>query len=157
MSWITLTPADLSATLLAQEVAALSNYSLAAGAADPVAAALADTTGEVRGYIAARAGEMVGTDGTLPSELKATALAIARWRLLTRLAAGRAAQLLLTDARRRDYEDAIARLKDVASGKFFVSPPTTPAAQQPRPIAGGAFGQFPGAGTTPGTPEPFNY
>ena len=135
----------------------MSGYALATGSADPVAAALADTTAEVRGYIAARAGEMVGEDGTLPSELKATALAIARWRLLTRLAAGRAATMLLTDARRRDYEDAIARLKDVAAGRFFVSPPTTPAATQPRPVAGGAFGQFPGAGTTPGAPETFNF
>jgi len=152
MSWITLTSADISATLLAQEVAALSNYSLAAGAADPIAAAIGDTTEEVRGYVAARAGGVVGDSGTLPSELKSTALAIARWHLLTRLAAGRAATMLLTDARRRDYEDAIARLKDVAAGRFFVQPPT----QVQRPTAGGAFGQFQGAGTTPGTPEVFN-
>jgi phage gp36-like protein len=153
MSWITLISADLAATLLAQEVAALSGYSLASGAADPVAAALADTTEEVRGYVAARANGIVGDPGTLPSELKSTALAIARWHLLTRVAAGRAATMLLTEARRKEYEDAIGRLKDVAAGRFFVQPPT----QVQRPTAGGAWGQFPGAGTTPGSPETFNF
>jgi phage gp36-like protein len=153
MSWLSLAPSDLSATLLAQEVAAMSSYAMAPGAADPVAAALTDTIEEVRGYVEARANGIVGDPGTLPSELKATALAIARWRLLTRVAAGRAATMLLTDARRRDFEDAIARLKDVAAGRFFVADPT----EVQRPIAGGAYGQFPGAGTTPGASETFNY
>ena len=142
----------------------MSGYALATGSADPVAAALADTTAEVRGYIAARAGEMVGEDGTLPSELTATALAIARWRLLTRLTVDdvEALKLLAPRAidpalRARLHDVLWVLVKDVAAGRFFVSPPTTPAATQPRPVAGGAFGQFPGAGTTPGAPETFNF
>lgn len=140
MPWITLTPADVAGTLLAPEAAALSAHLLAPGAADPVPAALSDTIAEVHGYIAARSGCAVGELGTLPSELKASALAIARWRLLTRLAAGRSAQVLLTEPRRKDYEDAIGRLKDVAAGRFFVAPPEMPAVEQPRPVAAGAFG-----------------
>ncbi len=140
MSWIALTSADLSATLLATEAAALSSFALAPGASDPVATALTATAEEVRGYVSAHAGVAVGQAGTIPSELAGTALALARWRLLTRLATGRAAQVLLTDARRRDYDDAVARLKDVAAGRFFVAPPDDPAADQPRDPATAAFG-----------------
>lgn len=138
--WTTLTSADLSATLLATESAALSTFALAPGASDPVATALAAMAEEVRGYVSAHAGMPLGQPGTIPSELQATALAIARWRLLNRLATGRASQVLLTEARRREYEEAVARLKDVAAGRFFVSPPDDPDVAQPRDPATATYG-----------------
>jgi len=138
--WLTLTPSDLAATLLAPESAALGTFSLGAGAPDPIVAALAAMSEEVRGYVSAHAGVPLGQPGTIPSELSATALAIARWRLLNRLATGRAAQVLLTDARRREYDEAVSRLKDVAAGRFFVSPPDDPAPTQPRNPSTAAFG-----------------
>jgi phage gp36-like protein len=150
MSWITLTPEAVKSQLSAVEIAALANY-LAPGQSDPTPDLVARTASEVRGYVAAHYGTQVGVSGTIPEELESAAVSLARWRLLGRLATGKVAQVLMTDARRKDYEDAVQQLRDVAAGKFAVSVPDLPSTDQPRPQGGGAFGKLNIAGSTPET------
>lgn len=136
MSWLTLTPAHLESSLSAQELTALRSSQLAEGQTDPLPEAISRTTSEVRGYVGACHGALSGQAGTIPEELLSSAVAIARWRLLGRLPV----KMLATESRRKEYEDAVAQLRDVAAGKFAVSMPADPADDQPRPPAEGAFG-----------------
>lgn len=136
MSWIDLTPAHIDEALSAAELDALRTIQLADGQADPVPEAIARTCTQVNGYVAAAAGHPVGQAGTIPEELLSSAIAIARWRVIGRLPV----KLFATESRRKEYEDAIAELKDVAAGKFAISFPADPAEEQPRPPAEGAWG-----------------
>lgn len=137
MSWILLTEAHLLEGLTAGELSALKTKQLAEGQADPVVDVLARCASEVQGYVGTR--YAVGLAGTVPDQLLSAALAIARWRLIGRLPI----RNLATDSRRQEYQDAIAQLRDVAAGKFALSVATTPAADQPRPQANGAWGSAP--------------
>lgn len=139
MSWLTLTAQHLAEGLTGLELTALRTLQLDQGQTDPVPDALTRTTYEVRGYVAAFHGTAVGQPGTIPEELLSSAIAIARWRVLGRLPV----KQLATDGRRKEYEDAIAQLRDVAAGKFAISVASDPAAEQPRPQAGGLFGSQP--------------
>jgi phage gp36-like protein len=139
MSWIALTPAHLAESLTQAELDALRTVQVAPGQADPLPEAIARTCTQVNGYVAAAAGHPVGQAGTIPEELLTTAISIARWRVLGRLPSAR----LATEVRRKEYEDAIAELRDVATGKFAISFPADPAEEQPRPQAEGAWGSKP--------------
>jgi len=154
MAWQTFTAAQLSAALTAQEAQALATYLLRPGESDPTPEIASETASEIRGYVAAHYGAAVGQPGEVPEELVATAKAIGRWYLLTKIAAGSAAKVLLTDARKMEYEAGIKRLESVASGKFAVSVPIVVNTDQPRPQGGGAFGKLNIGGTTP---ETFNF
>jgi phage gp36-like protein len=136
MSWITLTPAHVDESLSAAELDALRSLQLADGQADPVPEAIARTCTQVNGYVAAQAGHPVGQAGTIPEELLTSAISIVRWRVIGRLPV----KLFTTENRRKEYEDAIAELKDVAKGTFAISFPADPAEDQPRPAADGAWG-----------------
>ena len=138
--WITLQSSAVQGALTSTEATALSTYLLAEGASDPLTEVVARTCAEVRGYVAVRYGTAVGEAGTVPEELESAAISVARWRLLTRLAAGRAAQVLLTEGRRKEYEDAVVLLRDVAAGKFAIAAPVTQNTEQARPPATGVFG-----------------
>lgn len=139
MSWIALTAAHIAESLAAAELQALRTLQLEAGQTEPVAEAIARTTYEVRGYVAAHQGQQVGDPGTIPEELLSAAIAIARWRVIGRLPV----KVFATDSRRKEYEDAIAQLRDVAAGKFAVSVPADPAPEQPRPAREAAWGSKP--------------
>ena len=136
MAWLTLTSAHVQASLAAAELTALRTTQLAVGQTDPLPEAITRTVGEVRGYVGAHAGGMVGQAGTIPEELLASAVAIARWRLLGRLPV----KLMASEQRRQEYDDARALLRDVAAGKFAVSAPANPATDQPRLVAEGSWG-----------------
>lgn len=136
MSWIALTSAHIAGSLTQAELDALRTVQVSPGQADPLSEAIARTCTEVNGYVAAQAGHPVGQAGTIPEELLSSAIAIARWRLLTRLPNTR----LATESRRLEYTDALAQLKDVAKGDFAISFPADPAEEQPRPPAEGAWG-----------------
>lgn len=139
MPWIKLTPAHLDEALCAAELAALRTIQTAPGQKDPVPEAIKRTCLEVCGYVAA-AGLVVGEPGLIPEQLLSTAIAIARWRLISRLSVGAAAKVFATENRRQEYLDALARLKDVATRQFVISAPEEPAEEQPRPTAAGAWG-----------------
>lgn len=122
MSWAALTPAELQTRLSGPELTALQTQALASGQADPLTDILAQVTDEVRGYIAA-GGTPLGPAGELPPQVRAAAIAIARWRLGGRLAAGGGAGLIQTEPRRKEYEDAVALLRDVSDGRCLVEAP----------------------------------
>jgi len=139
MSWIALTPAHIDESLAKAELDALRSLQLTPGQVDPVPEAIARTCTQVNGYVAAQAGHPVGQAGTIPEELLSSAIAIVRWRIIGRLPV----KSFATESRRKEYEDAIAELKDVATGKFAISIPADPAEEQPRPQADGAWGSKP--------------
>jgi phage gp36-like protein len=141
--WIPLTPQHITESLSGLELTSLRTLQLAPDQADPIPEAIARTTTQVNGYVAAFHGTSVGQAGTIPEELLSSAIAIARWRIIGRLSVGPAAKLFATDNRRKEYEDAIAELKDVAAGKFAISVAEDPADDQPRPPADGAWGSAP--------------
>lgn len=123
MPWNALTTAGILSRLTAQELAAVRQQSVEVGQADPLAEVLAQVTAEVRGYVAAHAPNRLGPAGTLPDQLHGTAVGLARWRLCSRLAVGRMADVLLTEPRRQEYEDGLRLLRDVSSGRFAVEQP----------------------------------
>ncbi len=134
MPWITLTVDHLLEALTSGELTALRTMQLAPGQADPVTDVIARSASEVQGYVATR--YAVGQAGTVPEQLLSSAIAIARWRLIGRFPS----RIMATESRRKDYEDAIAQLRDVAAGKFALDVATEPATTQPRPQARGAWG-----------------
>lgn len=134
--WIALDSTHLTQGLSGPEISALRTMQLDQGQTDPVPEVLLRTTYEVRGYIAANHGQTVGEVGKIPEELLSAAIAIARWRLLGRLPV----KTFATESRRKEYEDAVALLRDVAAGKFAISVAIDPAEEQPRPPAQGAWG-----------------
>ena len=115
MSWVTLSTTDVLAAFSAPEKAAYD----AAAAADNMAAIVADVAEEVRGYVGVKAS--LPTGSTIPARLVSTAVAVARYRFLASLPS----QRLITDARQREYNDALRRLQSVASGTFAIDDATT--------------------------------
>lgn len=131
MSWTALTQSDIENRLTDGEMVAVTTAAVKTGqtAAAIIAAAIASTTGEIRGYVAASSKNILGEAGTIPGELEGAALAMIRRHLYTRLPG---TARLLDENRRKETEDAISLLRDVAAGKFAIVAPTTaaPEAQQ---------------------------
>lgn len=134
MPWITLTVAHVSESLAGPELTALSTLQLAAGQTDPLPEVIERTCAEVQGYVGTR--YQVGAAGTIPEQLLSSAIAVARWRLLGRLPV----KVFATESRRQEYLDAVRQLEAVATGKFALSVPTTPATEQPGQSGGAAWG-----------------
>jgi len=132
--WLPLTSDHVVKSLAAAEASALRTLQLEAGATDPLPDVIAQTVAKVQGYVAVR--YVVGQPGTIPDQLLATSIAIARWALIGRLPV----KSLATEIRLGQYTDALAELKDVAVGKFKLSVAATPATDQPGASAGGAWG-----------------
>jgi hypothetical protein len=139
MPWITPTEDDLVARLSGPELAAYRSAALKSGQADPVAPVLSGVIGEVRGYVAGNKANALGPDGSIPGELLDAAMALVVARLPARL------PLTLSDARLDAKKDALALLRSVASGQFYVAPADELAAEQP----GGGIEQADGDGHYP--------
>lgn len=126
MAWVTVSEDMLSSRLTVAEMSALRYTQTEAG--DPTEEILDRVVEEARGYLGARPdGGSLGPSGTVPSQVLGPVLDIARYRLLSRLAVGRGAGNLVTDARITEYKDALQTLKDIASGAFRISEPATAA------------------------------
>ena len=121
MSWISLTADSVATRLAGPELDAVRSAALATGQADPLPEIVAAVVEEVRGYVAACPRNRLGATGTLPKALEASALALCRGRLLSRLPV----PSLDTEARRREVEDAQKLLRDVAAGRFYVDQPAS--------------------------------
>lgn len=134
MPWITLTEDHLLESLAALELTSLRDQQRAPGQTDPVPEILARTCAEVQGYVGTR--YAVGQPGTVPDQLLSSTIAIARWRLLGRLPV----KALATEHRRKEYEEALAQLRDVAAGKFALTMADDPGEEQPGPQGGAAWG-----------------
>lgn len=120
MAWTSLTSATVKPRLSATELSALQSSGLPDGVTDALADLVTQVVDEVRGYVQA-GGFNLGAAGTLPSRLVSAATAIIRFRLGTRFPL----KMLDTEARQREYDDAIKLLDRVAAGKFAVEEPTT--------------------------------
>lgn len=119
MAWTTISESDLKEQLSGAELAAYRRAALADDQADPIAGILDGVVEEVRGRIAANRDNILADGVTIPASLIHHAIAIARYRLITRL------PVTPSDARRAEYEDAMAVLRDIAAGKFSVEVPVT--------------------------------
>lgn len=125
MAWTTITTDDIRARLTGPEMAALQSAALGESQEDPTPEIVAQVIDEARGYIAA-GGYTLGAEGTLPSKVKGATLNIIRYRLISRLPVAS----LMTESRRREYEDAVRLLEQVAAKKFAVEDPVTVADEQ---------------------------
>lgn len=106
MNWRPLTETDLLSSLNAVEVAGYTQAALTKGN-EPVEEILTNVSHEARGYIAGCKENILLPEGaTLPPEVIAHALAIARHRLLA------FAGITVDDARKLEFEEA---------GKFFLA------------------------------------
>jgi len=85
MAWITLTQDDLIGSLTAAELTAVQTKALAVGQVNPVPQKFVEAIQEIRGRVAACKENRLGEGATIPEELKPAALAILRYRVLTRL------------------------------------------------------------------------
>ena len=136
MAWILLTQDDLLGKLTGAEVTAVTTKALAPGQVNPVPEEIANAIQEIRGRVAACPNNRLGDQAAgqlIPEELKPAALAIIRYRVLSRLPIS----ALVTPAREREYNDALPLLSAVASCKFRIE---QPANLSPQKIAGPAVG-----------------
>jgi phage gp36-like protein len=120
MAWQSVNSDTFKPRLSSAELTALQAGHLPDGVTDALSDLVTQVVDEVRGYVQA-GGNTLGVAGTLPSRLVSAALSIVRFRLATRLPVAS----LSTDARRREYEDAMRLLERVAEGRFAVEEPTT--------------------------------
>lgn len=127
--WISLTSTDLKDKLAAAEYASITTAQVQDGKTgeDVVTEEIRSTVAMVRGYVGARASNTLGEGETLPDELKDAALVILRHKIFTRLPG---LNRLLNEARVREYEEALAQLREVAAGRFAVVPPETASPDQ---------------------------
>jgi hypothetical protein len=126
MSWTAITADDVRERFSEDELELLQTAGTADGQADPLPGVIAQVTDECRGYIAARSGNTLGPAGTLPPQTRSAAISIIVWRLASRLAIGKAGELIRSPSRQQDYQDASSLLKDVSQGKMAVEQPDTP-------------------------------
>lgn len=134
MAWNTISTDDVKALLSASEYGSITTASLPDGktGTELVEDVIGNAISEARGYIAADVANILGVEGSVPDELRATVLVIIRYRLFTRLPK---MKVLLDELRTREYEEAMRKLRDVAAGKFKLVQPITPA--NPNQQAGG--------------------
>ncbi|ODU24840.1 MAG: hypothetical protein ABS95_01425 [Verrucomicrobia bacterium SCN 57-15] len=127
MAWAALTVDDIKTRLSGPELNSLQSSALAAGQNNPLPEVIAQVTDEIRGYIRPRG--TLGPEGTLPPQVFSAALAIIRWRVMGRMSVGSAGLILQSEPRRKEYEDAMALIKDIGAGRFVVETPDTESAQ----------------------------
>lgn len=120
--WTELTEAAILTGNNGPSIAAARTAALKAGQADPLPEVIAQVTTSIRGSVAACAKNVLGDAGTIPDELIAEAVDMAVYRLCKRL--GKA---LLTQEVKDANDDALAKMREVATCRFAIVPPTTPA------------------------------
>lgn len=110
--WVALTVDGLLSTMTEREVEDFGKVSTKLSVPDRVIPILADLTAEIIGYIGSHAGNTLSADPTLiPSEFKAKALAIARYRVLATIP-----RYKPDETRKDEWEKADAFFTSVAKG-----------------------------------------
>lgn len=127
--WTTITSDQVMSRLSATERSAIE---AAQGEGDQLTQVLSDVVDTVRGNIIA-GGNRLGPAGTTPDQLKIHVMAMAIWLWINSLSKNEKVQ---TPARQKNYDDAIATLKDVAAGKIKIEvPDSATAVDAPGPVA----------------------
>jgi hypothetical protein len=119
MAWVSITEAMVAERLAGPELAAYKSAALGTGQTNPLPNIITRAVDEVRGYIAACRANTLGEAGTIPEKLLDAALAVIRYRLISRL------PVTLTQSRIDEKDDALRLLKEVAACRFAVEEPTT--------------------------------
>lgn len=130
MAWILITEALVRTKLTDAEMSALLAVSLPDGVTgvEILEQEIANTTAEVRGYVAGNPQNTLGAGATIPEELMDDALVILRYKVFTRAPN---MKRLLDELRVKEYDAAKRKLsQDVPAGKFRVVPPAEEAAEQ---------------------------
>jgi hypothetical protein len=114
MAWVALSVTDIQNSLTEAEQSGISSP---AAEAD-LTVIVQSVTGLVRGKVNANKRNQghLGPPGTIPDELYAAAISIARFKYLTHLPG---TQLITVD-RRADKDEALQQLADVASGDLVI-------------------------------------
>jgi phage gp36-like protein len=115
-AWNTITVDNIMSRFSDAEKAALAALQ---SAPDQITRVLADVTDSVRGKIKSGGGQL-GPDGTLPNSLKLEVVSLTLWLWITGFSKN---EKLQTDGRKQNYQDSLAVLKEVASGKQKVELP----------------------------------
>ena len=118
--WITIKVDDVKTRLAGPELAAYSNAARASGQTDPLPEIIAGVVAEVRNAIAQNTANRLGIGATIPPGALHHALAMVRYRLISRLPVD------MKETRRAEYEDALAWLRS----KPLVEQPDEAAANQ---------------------------
>ena len=115
MAWIALSTNDILNSLTEAEQ---TQVAAAQSAESDLTVIVQSVTGLVRGKVnsAKRNQGHLGPSGTIPDELYAAAIAIARFKFLTHLPGTQ----LITDDRRSDKESGYGQLNDVASEDLVI-------------------------------------
>lgn len=121
MAWITLTEDDILTRLSGPELTAIKTAALAVDQENPLPDVLLTVTRLVRSKVAACRANTLGDGQTIPDELEAAAIAIARYYLADRLPV----RTLMTEARIKAYDDAMRLLRDAAGCDMVLEQPTT--------------------------------
>ena len=112
-AWVTLTVDDVMSGMTQRERDDFAKTSVGVSVPDRVTPILADLVAEIQGTIASRADNPAPPDETsIPSEFKARAVSIARWRILISIPGYN-----VNDSRKTDYEAAEKFFTEVAQGK----------------------------------------
>ncbi len=125
--WVEISVNDVKTRLAAAELAAYRSVALAAGQVDPISDITAQVVHDIRGYAAIHA--RLGAGMTIPDELLGAAVDMVAFRLTTRLG------IAVKEDRRTAYQDALAKLRDLANGRFKVVPAETAAVAQAVSVA----------------------
>jgi hypothetical protein len=113
-TWVTLTEDDVLSGMTQRERDDFAKTSVGAPVADRIAPILTDLVAEIQGMIASRADNpLPPTEDVIPSEFRARAVSLARWRVLISIPGYQPG-----DARRLDYEKADDFFLMVAQGKI---------------------------------------
>ncbi len=137
MAWAALTVDDVKTRLSGTEITLVQSAVLSSGQSDPIPEIIAQVTDAIRGYIEVKYAP--GEAGTLPPQIKDAAIAIVRWRLIGRLAAGQQGALSGSEHRKKEHDDAWATVKEIAKGEFAIEKPD-PVSEEEIASGGGVYG-----------------
>jgi len=113
-TWVTLTEDDVLSGMTQRERDDFAKASVGTAVTDRLVPILADLVAEIQGMIASRADNPTPpAEDVIPSEFKARAVSLARWRVLITIPG-----YSPNDARKLDYEKADAFFMQVAQGKI---------------------------------------
>lgn len=141
MAWVIPSKDDFTARLTAPELTALQTAATNPGDNDRLSIVWKNAIDYVRGRVSAcdrfrnYANDPLVVPGSIPEELYADFMELARYRLLNAIPIGHA---LITDSRRKSYEDAMESLRDVAECKIEIAPGSNASGQAA--LTQGAFG-----------------
>jgi Protein of unknown function (DUF1320) len=119
MAWLTLTTDQVINSLTQQEQSMMTDPSSSVDLANIVQSVTALVRGKVFSWRQNQTLIPLALPGTIPDELLAAAISIARFKFLTHLPG---TQLITVD-RRADKDEAYAYLDDVASGEMIILGP----------------------------------